>query len=178
MHKMGKKNCNEIFKLWPVPIERKYACKTSESRPQNHRVKWSTIWKLTFWNHRCPENRHQTKISGRRRHEEESKRRNKSSSSVAYGCFVTLLARRKQCVLSRMIALTDNKTILLLFHVYMDWVRDLSCWTSLLFIQIWAVFQGAVQPGCEAGHSPPSSVVVNNACSHTSTLPYVRMAKC
>jgi len=48
---------------------------------------------------------------------------------------------------------------------------------TLLFIQIWAVFQGAVHPGCEADHSPPSSVVVNNAWSHTSTLPYARMAK-
>jgi len=38
-------------------------------------------------------------------------------------------------------------------------------------------FAGDKETGHKADHSPPSSVVVNNAWSHTSTLPYARMAK-
>jgi hypothetical protein len=37
-------------------------------------------------------------------------------------------------------------------------------------------FPGIKRPGCEANHSPPTSVEFKNAWSYTSTLPHVFMS--
>jgi hypothetical protein len=55
--------------------------------------------------------------------------------------------------------------------------NPLSTPPSLLFDRYWDLFiQRTKLSDVEAVHSPPSIVVVRNACSYTSTLPYAFMA--
>jgi len=35
----------------------------------------------------------------------------------------------------------------------------------------WGLFRGWEQPGCDAGHWPPSSAEIKKECTYTSTLP-------